>query len=338
MPATVLVGGQFGSEGKGKIAAFLAPEYTLAVRTGGPNAGHTVISGEERWVFRHIPCAILNPSCIGVLGAGAVIDCEVLREEIYSLGLSPARLAIDPQACVITGIHRSAEVDLVRTIGSTGKGVGAAVASKVMREDVRLARDESQLAPYLKDTVQLLANALNDDANVLLEGTQGAGLSLYHGHYPHVTSRDVTAGSLCGEAGIGPMSVSEVVLVVRTYPIRVAGPSGPLTSEIDWATVTSESGYQHPLCEYTTVTKKIRRVGRFDPKLVQRAIALNRPTQIALTFVDYLDSRDRGCKRFASLSPASRDFIDELEELCGVRVTLISTGPDTSEIIDRREL
>jgi adenylosuccinate synthase len=185
------------------------------------------------------------------------------------------------------------------------------------------------VAPVLHDSLRLRRA-------VLLEGTQGTGLSLHHGAYPYVTSRDVTAGTLCGEAGVGPTAVSEVILVIRTYPIRVGGPSGPLRDEIDWETVTRESGSRERIIEYTTVTHRPRRVGRFEMRAVEAAAQLNGATQIALTFVDYIDARNRDIVEYELLSKTAREFIDAVEAHTQLPVTLLSTGPDTSAMIDRR--
>lgn len=336
MPISVIVGGQYGSEGKGKIAAVLAPQFDHAARTGGPNAGHTVQSGSAKMVLRHLPCAVVSPRTLLYLGAGAVIDPTVLIQEVNEHGLGPKRLFIDPNAVIIDKSHLSSEAELVARIGSTGKGVGAAVAAKVLRQKgLRCARDVSELTPFLADVANLLNTALTHGESVLIEGTQGVGLSLHHGDFPYVTSRDITAGSLCGEVGVGPTQVSRVILVVRTYPIRVAGPSGPLKSEIDWETVTSESGYVTPVVEMTTVTQKIRRVGRFDLEAVKRAALLTSATEIALTFADYIDAHALECNQYGSLPAKVKNFVRVLEQTTGLPVPLISTGADTADIVVR---
>ncbi len=114
MPVTVVVGGQFGSEGKGKVAHFLAREQgaSVAVRVGGSNAGHTAYDDEGRkHTFRHLPTAALLPGVLCVLGPGSLIDPEVLEEEVDRIGLARERLCIDPMAFVITGEHKRREAD-----------------------------------------------------------------------------------------------------------------------------------------------------------------------------------------------------------------------------------
>lgn len=337
MPVTAVIGGQFGSEGKGKIAAYLATDTAMAIRTGGPNAGHTVEHQGRFFKVQSIPCAFVNPDCILAIGAGGVIDYQLVLTEIESLNLNERRVVIDPLAVVISPEHAQSEADLKARISSTGKGVGAATIAKIWRgREATLARDVAGLRPFLGDVAGTANALISQQAHVLLEGTQGFGLSLHHGAYPFVTSRDTTAGALCSEAGISPRLLNEIVLVIRTYPIRVAGNSGPLANEITWTDVTRESGYADPVIEHTTVTGNVRRVGRFDLEQVKRAVLVNRPTQIAVNFLDYLDHRNRGVGVFDDLTDAAVRFVEMLSTELGVPVTMMGTGPRNREIIDRR--
>jgi len=337
MSATVIMGGQYGSEGKGKIAAYLSANFSLAIRTGGPNAGHTLEHMGTLYKLQSIPCAFINPACQLAVGAGGIIDVDILFKEINMCRISPARLTVDPQAVIIEPRYMDEEKDLKESIGSTGKGVGIAVAQKVGRRVAILARDVPALAGYLGDVARLANDMMDNGHKIMIEGTQGFWLSLHHGEYPFVTSRDITAGSLCGEAGIGPKSVEDVILVVRTFPIRVAGNSGPLENEIDWNTLTAESGSPDPIIEYTTVTEKVRRVARFNLERVKRAATVNSATQIALNFVDYLGFENFGARSYSELSVAAVGLIDLIERETGVPVTLLGTGPNNADIIDLRD-
>lgn len=331
---TVVVGGQFGSEAKGKVVAYLAREADLAIRTGAPNAGHTVVKDGKTHRLQQVPTAFVNPSCRLAIGAGGLIDPAILAREVAELGVGD-RLVVDFQAGLIEPEHAAQEGELVKQIGSTGKGCGAALADRVWRRG-RLARDlgPEGLGVELAD-VSLLANDLLDSGGrVLLEGTQGYGLSLYHGHYPHVTSRDTTAAGFLAEAGLGPLSVTEVILVIRTYPIRVAGPSGPLPGEISWEELSERAG--RDLVERTTVTNKVRRVAEFDIEIVKRAIKANRPTGIALMFLDYLFPEDAGKDDWDSLSKEAQAYVLDLEGKLGVPVTLLGTGAEHEALVDRR--
>jgi len=176
-------------------------------------------------------------------------------------------------------------------------------------------------------------------ARILLEGTHGTSLSILHGPYPYVTSRDTTASGCLSDAGIAPSRVRKVIMVCRTYPIRVGGPSGDMQGEIDWATIEQRAGLSKATLqslEKTTTTKRDRRVGEFDWEQVRRSALLNAPTDIALTFVDYIDARNKDAFRFEQLTPSTLQFIDEVERVTGVRVSMVSTDFSWRNVIDRR--
>jgi adenylosuccinate synthase len=330
MAVTVVVGGQFGSEGKGKVAQYLASERGAAavVRVGGSNSGHTGFVGAERCVLRQLPTAALLPDVLCVLGPGSYIDVDLLLEEIRRTHLPAHRLVIDERAFVITAEDKAEEraSGLTAAIGSTASGTGAAVKRRIERRPnpVR-ATDVPTLAPYIGHTTPVLRSLLAQRERVLVEGTQGFGLSILHTpHYPYATSRDTTAAGAVAEAGLSPIDVDEVVLVLRTFPIRVADNSGPLAHEIDWETLTIESGAERPLSEFTSVTQKLRRVARFDASLVRSAIAANNPTLIVMNHIDYVDAR---CSTLGTTTDKARTFIRETGEEIGAPIGLVGLGP-----------
>ena len=189
MPVTVVIGGQFGSEGKGKVAHYLAKEMnaSFAVRCGGSNSGHTVIDEYgNRHVFRHLPTAAVLPEVKLAISAGSYITEDVLLAEIDQLKITPKRLHIDPKAVIITNecVRRERQSGLVKEIGSTGSGTGAAVVSRIQRQGgVIFAKDSPKLQPYLKNVSVILREALNRQERVIIEGTQGFGLSVLHSPY-----------------------------------------------------------------------------------------------------------------------------------------------------------
>jgi adenylosuccinate synthase len=177
----------------------------------------------------------------------------------------------------------------------------------------------------LADTSDVLTDALDRNKRLVIEGTQGFGLSLLHSDtYPHCTSRDTVAAAFVAEAGLSPIDVDEVVMVTRAFPIRVAGQSGPLANEIDWQTLSSESGYDEPRIEFTSVTKQVRRVARFDAAVVKRAIAHNRPTTIVMNHLDYVDAQ---CARDGKPTMRVAEFLRTIEEKIGTTVDLLGFGP-----------
>ena len=344
----VLVGGEYGSEGKGHIAAYLSSEYHTLVRVGGPNAGHTVYE-DPPYTHHHLPSGTRRcPDAKLVIGPGAVIYIPRLLKEIAACQVSKDRLSIDPQCMVVSeGDKKFEQKSLKHSIGSTAQGVGSASARRVLRgasrEPVKLAKDSGDLRPYIRDTRQILDNAFFEDRRVLLEGTQGTGLSLYHGAFPYVTSRDTTVSGCLSEAGIAPSRVRKIVMVCRTYPIRVQNPdrntSGPMGTEISWAEISRRSGIpakklRHT--ERTSTTGRRRRVAEFDWALLRKAASLNGPTDIALTFVDYISVENKDARRYEQLTSETIRFIEEIERVAAAPVSLISTRFHERSIIDRR--
>lgn len=338
----VLVGGQYGSEGKGNIAFYLAAEYDVLVRVGGPNAGHKVPT-DPVMTHRSLPSGTLaNPSARLVIGPGAVLNVDVLLEEIGRCPGAHERLVIDPQAMLITADDIAAEDGLDAAIGSTRQGVGAASARRITgrKGGVQLAKDHADLRPYLRETGEVLDDSFGKGQRVLLEGTQGTSLSLMHGPYPYVTSRDTTSSGCLAEAGINPRRVRRVVVVTRTHPIRVGGDSGPMSQEVTWDAVIERSGLDATrvkAAEVGSVTERQRRVGEFDWQQLRRAAELNGATDIALTFADYHRPGNDQAYRFEQLHSDTIRFIQEIESVAGSPVSLIATRFTPRSVIDRRE-
>ena len=337
----VLVGLQWGSEGKGKIAAYLAKEYNAMVRSGGPQAGHTFCYKGVKYINRQIPCGVVNPNCLLYLSANTLVNLDVLKEEIVRYKLYPDRLMIDNHVGILTIEHiiLERESSLRKKLGSTTEGVGAAQAEKIWRR-IHLFKDINEYPLYLfsNDTVKAINKQIENGHPILLEGTQGFGLSLNHGTYPYVTSRDVTCSALLADAGISPAFHGQTIGVMRTYPIRVGGNSGPTQSkEVTWKEITKRSGSPRPIIEYTTVTGRVRRVFEQDYENLEKAILVNQPDQIALMFLDYINYEDYGKTRFDQLSKKSKDYICRLEKILGIPITLIGTGPEEDHIIDLRD-
>ena len=341
-----VVGGQFGSEAKGHVTAQLlhrlAEIYTnpINVRVGGPNAGHSAQTYTTQRVvaLRTIPIgALVDPSINLIIAAGSEIDPAVLYHEIDMLreehNIDVAhRLVIDKYATILEPRHIDAEVgsDLNARTGSTNKGIGAARADRLMRS-ATIARDYTfRREITVADTAPML---MHTDQPVVIEGTQGYGLGLHTAQYPQTTSGDCRAIDLCAQAGVFPTATRpiHVWLTVRTYPIRVAGNSGPLTDELDWDTLHQRNGNIQP--EYTTVTKKMRRVGEWDSELVREAIAANGGNgahlSICLMFADYLDETIYQLDQYDHLDMPALVKISALENDMGQQCAMYGTSPTT---------
>jgi adenylosuccinate synthase len=332
MSCTVVVDGFFGDGGKGKIVSYLAVSDDAAVvaRGGvGPNAGHTVVKDGVKYKLRMVPCGFVNERTLQLIGPGVVVNPEIFLKEVDETG-TEGRVGLDPQCAIIEPKH--IELDrkgyLKDKIGTTGTGTGPCNADRAMRT-AKMAREIPMLKPYIKDVPQLVNDAMDRGENVILEGTQGTYISLYHGGYPYVTSNDVCAAAICSDVGVGPTRVDDVVLVCKAYVTRVG--AGPLEGEI-----SSEEAKRRGWDEYGTVTGRQRRAAPFNHRLAKRAAMINGATQLAVTKLDILYPQCKGVSSYDDVPDEAKAFIAEIEEKVGLPVTLIGTGPGVDEIIDRR--
>lgn len=323
MPCIIIVGTQWGDEGKGKIIDILTPDAKHIVRAqGGNNAGHTLVINGLEYKFHLIPSGILHSHTQCYIGAGTVIDPEVLIEEIntlYSRGIDPkGRLWISPNAHVIFPYHREIDMALEkkkgnRAIGTTGRGIGPCYVDKAHRIGIRIGELTSEklfptilesvasfheidaeeiyalyrnyaktLQPFVGPVERMLHDALKRDELLLLEGAQGTFLDNTHGTYPYVTSSSTLAAGICAGAGVGPTDVAHTLGIIKAYTTRVG--NGPLPSED--ATILTN----HKLSrEIGTTSGRLRRIGWFDAVIARTAVRLNGITSLALTKLDILD-------------------------------------------------
>ena len=332
MPSIVLVGGFFGDEGKGKIVSYLSKNDnpSIVVRGGaGPNAGHTIKDGNTTYKVRMLPSGFLNKNAKVMIGPGVVVNPEIFFKEIEEYDVS-GRAFLDKHCGIIEQNHleEDSKGRLKEKIGSTGSGTGPANAERAMRT-LKMAKDIESLSSYIVDVPNEVNSALKDQKNVLIEGTQGTHLSLWHGTYPFVTSKDVTASGICADVGLGPKSVDEVMVVFKAYLTRVG--TGPMANELS-AEETEKKGW----AEFGTVTGRPRRAAEFDFDLAQRAVMLNSATQLAITKLDVRFPECAGVKSFNDLTSEAKSFIKNIEEKLQVPVTLIGTGPLVDDTIDVR--
>jgi adenylosuccinate synthase len=334
MACTIIVGGFFGDEGKGKIVAHIARRDRPAIisRGGvGPNAGHTVNIGDKTYGVRMVPSGFVYEEALLCIGTGVLVDPRVFLHEVDLLGVK-GRAFVDERCGIIDEAHiqRDRGSDhLSKTIGSTGTGCGPANADRVMRIG-RQAKDVPELSEYLMDVPAEINESLDDGEFVLIEGTQGFYISLYFGTYPYVTSKDTSASQIAADNGIGPTRVNDVIAVFKAYPTRVG--AGPFSTEM-----TPEEAHELGIEEFGTVTHRPRRIGTWDGERARYSAMINGCTQAAITGIDRIDPDSLGCSDYNKLSRVAKDFIKKAEEDIGAPVTLISTGPDISHIIDLRK-
>ena len=427
MPALVVLGAQWGDEGKGKATDLLAGRVDYVVRyQGGNNAGHTVVTPQgESFALHLTPAGILTPGCTPVIGNGVVVDPRVLIEELSGLrdrGVDTSRLVISADAHLIMPYHRALDRVTERylgksKIGTTGRGIGPAYSDKVARTGIRVQdlldpgifraklelalREKNQilvkvynrraidleavwteysgyveeLAPMVADTGLLLARALEQGRNVLLEGSQATLLDVDHGTYPFVTSSSPTVGGAVAGSGIGPRWLSRVVGILKAYTTRVG--SGPFPTELDGDAGDFLRGAG---AEFGVTTGRPRRCGWFDAVVARHSTRINGITDFFLTKLDVLSGLDKvpvcvayeidgerhdempmtqtafhhatpvyeyldgwseqigEARSFDELPDNARAYVHRIEELSGAPVSAIGVGPGRDQTLVLRDL
>uniref|UniRef100_A0A6M3LGP4 Putative adenylosuccinate synthase n=1 Tax=viral metagenome TaxID=1070528 RepID=A0A6M3LGP4_9ZZZZ len=321
------MGGQFGSEGKGSFVSWLTSnnKYNLVIRNGAPNSGHTYVNkNNERKILRCLPCS--NGDYPIYIPSGAVLNLDILNNELqYERILNNhSEIFISPYASIIQ--QHNIEIEHSIMTGSTYQGVGAARADKCLRKGI-LVKD---LQLDKRVSISIPTNILNcDKSNILIESTQGYGLSLNSRYYPYCTSQNITPYQILDDADIPPNIHSlNIIMLFRTFPIRIHGNSGYLYNETNWQFLRNYYGRHIPV-EKTSVTKKVRRVGLFDYKLAREAISRCNPTQIALTFMDYIYPNYSSLDTLENIS----SYLTEMESLINHKIDYIGLG--TGKIVQR---
>lgn len=381
---TVVLDSQAGSCGKGKFIGYLAGQTNpeIAINNFMSNAGHTcVLDDGTKVMTQHLPTSVVSSNTTLMIGPGAAITPRILFDEIikYADLIGDRSVIINPRAVVILDKHCEEEKRILRS-GSTFKGCGAAQADKVMRQAIlfgdwyRAWTDAwvesggehdgytfSQMRHIVnhirvEDTMYYINNTIDVGGDVIVEGSQGCDLDINYGlAYPNTTSRQCHAGQLVADCGISPRLVTDIIMIMRPYPIRISNTtnlkdgdntlmvySGDYDGapEITWDIVKERCGAPADVQfgEMTTVTKKMRRV--FEPNWdrLEYVTALNRPTGIALNFAQYIDWNMLGKRSPEDITPKLQEFIDEIEFRTNVPVVMIGTGPKDGDIIDLRHM
>jgi len=332
MPSTVIVGAFWGDEGKGKIISYLALKDNLdfCVRTGSVNAAHTVWLEGNRYALHMVPAAFINEKTRLLIAPGANVHIAKFFEEV-ELTKVTGRIGIDKYSSIIEEKHSLQDRTSahLKGLGTTGWGVGPALEERA-RRTAKLAKDIPELKQYISDVTKEINDGLDAGKNVLLEGTQGFMLSLFHGTYPYVTGRDTGASAIASEAGVGPTRVDEVIIVFKAFITRVG--TGPLPGEM-----SKEEARKKGWFETAAGTGRDRRSAPFNFDLARKNARINGATQAALTKLDCVFPECRSVRNFDELPKKAIEFVKEVEVKSKVSVTLIGTGPDALDIIDRRK-
>jgi len=307
MANVVVVGAQWGDEGKGKIVDWLSERADVIVRfQGGHNAGHTLVIEGQVYKLSLLPSGIVRGGKLSVIGNGVVLDPWHLREEIAKLSgqgveINPENLMVAENTPLILPVHgeldraREAQNNVAK-IGTTGRGIGPAYEDKVGRRAIRVAdlADPATLETRVDrmlqhhDTLRRGMGLPEVDRTagnrILFEGAQGSLLDIDFGTYPFVTSSNVIAGQAATGSGVGPGSIDFVLGIVKAYTTRVG--EGPFPTELDDADGQRLGERGH---EFGVVTGRKRRCGWFDAALVRQTCATSGVSGIAFTKLDVLD-------------------------------------------------
>jgi adenylosuccinate synthase len=333
MPCTVIVGGFFGDEGKGKIVAYVSTKDRPAIvaRAGvGTNAGHSFIFEGTRVKLRQVPSGFPYENARLLIGPGVLVDPAVFFDEVEKTKVR-GRIGVDRQCAIIERQHIErdrSDTHLSSKVGTTGSGTGPCNSDRALRL-TKLARDLPELKEYISDVPKEVNEALDKKQPVIVEGTQGTFLSLFHGTYPYCTSKDVCASQACADVGIGPTRVDNVLVVFKSFVTRVG--SGELAGELD-----EEETKRRGWTEYGTVTGRLRRAAPFNFDLARRAVMLNGATEIAVTKLDVVFPECKDAKSQKDIPKDALGFIKKIEESTKVPVTLVGTGADINSIVDLR--
>lgn len=321
-------GAQFGDEGKGVVSAVLAYAHdaSIVVKTGvGPNAEHGLFLEDETTYLKvnQLPLGwILNSKTQIRIGRGVAVDPDKLKHEIEKYHLE-GRVKIDPNCPIITPEHIKTETTSKRMkdgIGSTMSGSGYAHADHILRTGP-VARDIDYLSPLLIDVAEEV-NRVSKTETVILESSQGYGLSLSTEFYPNTTSKNVTSTSAMDDAGLNPFRLSEVFLAVKTKPTREGQGSMGKTTEL-----TMEQILHQNLVEVSSIGGKIRRKAEsIDFEMLKTASEVNGATQIALTFCEQYDPNIKHATKRDQITYKILELIDKIQETTNVPVTILNTG------------
>lgn len=301
----VVVGAQWGDEGKGKVVDYLAEKADYIVRyQGGNNAGHTVVIGPDTFKLHHIPSGICRGK-ICVLGNGVVINPVALLQELQHLQQSGIdttdKLWISDRAHLIQESHialdQQQEASRENKVGTTGRGIGPAYTDKIQRQGIRLGMTHERregwseaywaaiqaLQPMLTDTTALLHQALEQQAPMILEGAQGTFLDIDHGTYPFVTSSNCTSGGGCTGTGLPPTAITKVIGLLKAYTTRVGNGPFPTEDLGEQGDFLQQQGH-----EFGTTTGRKRRCGWLDLVMANYSRQVNGISSWAMTKLDVL--------------------------------------------------
>ena len=346
----MVIGAQWGDEGKGKIVDYLASDANIIIRfAGGANAGNNIVIDGERYTLRLVPSGIFYPGKISILGAGMVIDPKALFDEIKALeerGVdTEGRVLISDRAHLV--LPRYIEMDKEQGAangnpkGSSGLGIGMTYSMKSKRHGIRVAdlawkdrmaelsaEDRDFLEPYVERLISMSINLsayLADwkDSHVLFEGAQGTMLDLDLGTYPYVSSGMSSAAGATVGGCVGPRALDKILGVFKAYSTRAG--NGPLPSEFD---PDSQDGLyriiQDTGLEFGIASGEPGRCGYLDLVSLRYACQTNSIDSLTMTRFDVYDTLDeiKVCVAYRIGDRTVEKFPASIEDLSNAKPVL----------------
>lgn len=365
----VVIGAQWGDEGKGKIVDYLSENAEIVVRySGGANAGHTIVIDDATYKLHLVPSGVINPEKMAILGTAMVIDPESLFKELSTLksqGINwEGRVLISDRSHIVLPRYKEEDIEMEqhrpRPIGTTGRGIGSTYARKAHREGYRIVdlfdpgflekvpqSDRDFISPYLERLEKMSIHLpgymkQQKGKNVLFEGAQGILLDPDMGTYPFVSSGISCAAGASIGGGIGPRDLHRILGVFKAYTTRVG--NGPFPSEFS----EDDQGEMIDMIrdlgrEYGVTTGRPRRCGYLDLLALSYACDTNSLDALVLTHLDVYDQLDEVAvciayeyqgKRLESF-PSS---IEVLEQAKPILKTFPGWKQDLSEIMNYEDL
>ncbi|WP_415404138.1 adenylosuccinate synthetase [Tateyamaria sp. SN3-11] len=333
----IVVGSQYGGEGKGKISAALAASIgpSIVCRSGGINSSHTVVDSRGTYRFRMLPTSVsVGGRELIYFGAGSLIHLPTLEKEVEDWRIEKKRILIDSRAGIVSDeiIERQREDLRYQAIGSTLTGTGYATADRALRQ-LTLAGSIDSIDFPIGDVSSALRKAHCNGVDILVEGHQGYGLSNYHGDYPYCSSRDCTSSAILSEIGVGPVRDLEVILAVKTFETR--NHPGFLSDEIDLS-LMDRLGIREFGGGFSTISNNRRRAGHLNIDLIKRAVWANGASGIAITCLDYLFEDCAGASDWDALKPDAKRYVKWIESHTNIPVKMVSTGRESGCTIIRK--
>ena len=424
MSTIVVIGTQWGDEGKGKIVDRLAERADLVIRfQGGNNAGHTIVNDYGTYALHLLPAGVFHAGTVNLLGPGTIVNPQALIDEMQEVGeatgISFDTFKIAERAHVVMPYHLALDAaeeqqrgELVQ--GTTLRGVGPTYADKAARSGVRVGDllnadylstwipsilepknrllteaygldpldpsalvDEAlawgeALRPHVVDSLPLVAEALSQNRNIVLEGQLGVMRDLDWGHYPYVTSSSPSAAGACIGAGIPPKALDKVLGIAKAFTSSVG--EGPFPTELNDS--TGDRLRNVGAGEYGASTGRPRRCGWFDAVPIRTVGALSGVDALALTKIDALDgfeqlrvcegymidgrrvdlapdthalsrarpiyrdvpgwlSSTEGVQDYDALPPNAQQYVRTIEEITGIPVAMVGTGQHRTAVATR---